>query len=415
MKYYSLKYGGNVWRNRELDLIVGQCEDADLRLPSDPDREDEDYFVIRYLADTDGWCIVSLSDNIGIRCDGVELALASELRDGSVIEVEGEIVKFSLHGDSSYKYTEGIEMMPRRIKRYFLAFGIAILLLSGAIFAFAKIQFREKDVIDWKLPERMLSSVRKIQADSLFIQSRHNGEYVNIDSLALISSGTCFVLSDGTLVTARHCIQPWLQYDLKDTLDMDAVTSRIMTVETSRALGVDTTMRAVVKLEVDGRVYYSSDFSFDTDRDIVFNAGTRNNVRMWRSLRPVFHHVDCELGDIAWLKDCGLEGNLEIASERHLSCLNEESDIAIIGFPEGDDGMNVRVKIPGYILNVSHNPDGSVNRCLHHMDKSSRGVSGAPVIIRRNGRYFVVSVLSRKDRNGESSWSVPISEMRYER
>lgn len=405
MKYYSLKYNGNIWRNRKNDLVVGQCLDADLKLPSSPEWEDENYFVIRYIPDTCSWCIVRLSDNIDLRLDGCPLGLVDNLHDGAIIEVENNIIKFNISDDTEYNGSNGIVIIPNRIRNYFILLGVAIILLAGTTFTI----FRNSGELE--VPEKLMSSIKKIHADSLFIQKLQDGVYVNQKAFVLSSVGTCFILSDGTLVTARHCIHPWLMGN--DTLDFNNNTIRkeIMAIETKRELWGDTTFRAVVKLKVCDTIYYSTDFSFNTERDIVYNAGTRDNIMLWRSIRPTFHHRDCELGDIAWLRNCGLNGNITLANEKQLTKLQNRTNIAIVGFPENDMGMSELVKHSGQIIGISRNTDGAINTCLHHKDDASSGDSGGPVFIRHNNRYYVISVMSRKDKNDRSSWSVPISEI----
>jgi len=410
MKSYLLKYNGNILYNRELPLVVGQCGDADLRLPSDSRWVDENYFVITYREDEDCWCIIRLSDNIDIKINGVPLDIARFLESGDVIDAEDTTLRFIVyhHSSSPYFAYDGIHITPARLRRrVHRTFAVIAFIIAAVICLYGS---RDK-------VEDFSSSVLKTNVDSVFVQHFQNGKYETIERIECSFQGTCFVTCDGLLVTARHCIQPWLELNPMQVEKMDdSLCKMVMRVETALVQNPDTLIRIVSKLQIDTMTFMSSDFSYNNDRDIIINYGTRKSPSFWRSILPAFHQRDNALGDIAWMRTADLKGNLRLAKKHQVSSLEKEEPISILGYSTREEGNSDSLMLNNGIIKELSAVDtlGNPLSCIFHNDDASKGDSGGPVLIKRGLRYYVISVMSRKDayRMVNSSWSVPVSEIR---
>ena len=127
--------------------------------------------------------------------------------------------------------------------------------------------------------------------------------------------GTAFLTTDGQLVTARHCIEPWLdfpkgttKYIINDNtpkpvmMALEAVTNNILHGDSAQWRMVS--YCSLRKPEINDSVLLnvsSEDFIFDNSRDHIVECGDYEHQYFWRSIKVRPHHTDMMLGDIAYL------------------------------------------------------------------------------------------------------------------
>ena len=81
------------------------------------------------------------------------------------------------------------------------------------------------------------NSVVQIKTDSVFLlaYNKTTGDTLHIDSCEYMVSGTAFITDDSLLVTARHCVEPWLNVD-----SIPADSSKIESLPVKWALMAET-------------------------------------------------------------------------------------------------------------------------------------------------------------------------------
>jgi V8-like Glu-specific endopeptidase len=410
-------------------LRIGQQKDCEVTFENSSKYEDELFAVIRPLSKVSGWQLITSSEFIHTRVNGVDVQLVHYLKDGDRISFDDDRQEllFNVHQDEKYSPEAGIvHIAPLMSHRLIVLFVTLPIVLFGILSIYV---YRNKYMSDDKERNLALTSVQssilQISVDSVYYvmitphsMTKLNGfSYAN-DGQGVIC-GTAFVTTDSLIVTARHCIEPWLN----DSTAINAVrpsdlTSKpskwAMMAETYNMMHRDTIRYAVISKcsftygekgkDNYGSCYWSSDFVYDNTRDDIVEKGDFFHQYFWRSLLCRHEDHDMMLGDIAYLKTDSV-GKIGFADE---CIMNKELSVGVkltfMGYPDYQDiGLEQtegEVKLP-YRKHVMIAHDGNLNH----------GYSGGPVLIVVNGKAYAVGVISVTDKNGDGRrYSVPVSE-----
>lgn len=410
-------------------LRIGQQKDCEVAFENSSKYEDELFAVIRPLSKISGWQLITSSEFIHTRVNGVDVQLVHYLKDGDRISFDDDRQEllFNVHQDEKYFPKAGIvHIAPSMSHRLIALFVTLPIVLFGILSIYV---YRNKYMSDDKERNLALASVQssilQISVDSVYYvmitphsMTKLNGfSYAN-DGQGVIC-GTAFVTKDSLIVTARHCIEPWLNdstaINAERPSDLTSKPSKwAMMAETYNMMHRDTIRYAVIsKCSFScgekgknnyGRTFWSSDFVYDDTKDDIIEKGDFTHEYYWRSLLRRREEHDMMLGDIAYVKN-GRAGKIALASEAMINqslCIGAHLDF--MGYPDyqdiGLEQTHGELKLPYHQHNmIAH--DGNLNH----------GYSGGPVLMVVNGNVYAVGVISVIDRNGDGrKYSVPVSE-----
>lgn len=431
--YYTLKFtesdgihpSGEIVYNRENTLQIGQRADCEVKLENTTAFEDIAYAEIVMNKDKNSWRIIKLSEHVTMRVNGEPVGYVHYLHDNDHIsfdDLPGELM-FNTRQDNKYSVHDGVVSVKPAINRnqlLIIATAIASLIVAGVIFVLLSLpeNLLKRDF------EAEISSVYKLRIDSVI--------YVHTDSLGnktIINThipesniiGTGFLTDDSLFITARHCIEFWLETDWNgenETTEIKRLAAEMETYNvahsddgSSRAL---VSKWSVLKDDNNNSVAFrlSSDSCFiNRDRDILINIGTFDEDKYWRSFIPRFHRREMLLSDIAYFK-CDHSGSIKRASVETMQSLESEDIIAVHGFPKNEDTHRTGNFVLGKLIKKPLCDSTYVNECLLHNAPIDKGFSGGPVFIKTSDGIFAIGVVSRTDAHSQNvSWAVPISEI----
>ena len=463
-KYYSLRFGrddafnkaGKTLCNADNPLRIGQTESCDIRLANDSQYEDTDLCIIERRTDSEGWKLVGLSPfkEHEVRVNGTPINYVHLLADGDRIAFEGQRQELTFNVREDDQYTSnGIQVVHYdKTSRIGIGMASLTLLLLLGIFAF---MLNDRPVSD-RMLNQAKRSVYKIRVDSVQLQvSGPDGTHVKAKAPVEGIFGTAFLTTDGQLVTARHCIEPWLNIDEKkivmDTLKaadtlrpkddskteapayvklaLEAVTLNIIAEALDNGTRWDlVSICKLTKPDMTGdsvllRVA-STDFIMDKSRDEIVEYGDFIHQYFWRSISVRPRRIDMMLGDVACLPDANSllhgKGTIRMASRNEMRKLCQKNNLSvnIMGRTTTDKG-NKKIESPtaemSYTLDESDfTEDGYLQGVLSHKGSIKPGFSGGPIIARYGiFGWRAIGVVSVKDKydNDDRFYSVPITEV----
>ena len=418
---------------RQLD--IGQLPSCDVRIPESDIYEPLLAASILPCHDGDGWYIVRRSDHLDIKVGSYPLEVAQVLATGDVLTISdgshNTVLKFDIFTDSDYDEASGVVYHHRAkgISSPLLAVGMV--LLAAGIVAVALLAGGKQDLLRHADFDRYTSSLYHIMTDSVYlvrdtvIDGRREEVVEQAIALQEVRSATCFLTTDGYFVTARHCVEPWVDNESWDGVAFSPSTPpevRLSAMaETGNRLCGDNryTVRAhcVVSSGLECYDYLSTDFIINRTRDLLLPLGTSHKPIYLRTIIPVAHKRDMELGDFAYLKAPeGLEGQLTMASADELKAFDHQADkdIAVLGFPVNDNDAAEHVKnVFGNSQHIEYSPDGHPAGCIQMSAAINPGNSGGPILARIGGKIKVIGIVSKADMHAVQGtfWAVPISEV----
>ena len=442
--YYRLTYISSDQREQIGDYVlngikplnIGQDDTCDVRLP-DSDRYEPQLFAT-ILARENGveWYVVKRTDNYSILLNGVDVPIAQVLKNKDVLTFSDGTnhteLRFEIINDGEYDANSGVVYQKHKgQKRYFAVMALLALLAIGAVaYSLSNHQhdLRHSDLSVYN------SSIYHITTDSVYllcdtIVDGQRQEYV-VDAieLAQVAAGTCFLTEDSLFVTARHCIEPWINDE-----EWDGVSSKHkMSPEVRLATMAETGNRmagwqkyilrahCVISKGLDRFDYYSTDFTMNKTRDMVMRLGTAKEVIYWRTIFPIAHRRDMELGDFAYLKakDIQERGTIMMANWEDLQTFaspENDHDIAVVGYPLNDnDADDMAVPVYGNLMSLELNEAGKgLTGCMQLSAPINRGNSGGPVFAMIDGVMKVVGIVSKADGRANQGmfWAVPVTEV----
>lgn len=399
---------------------IGQPEGCDIRIINHSQYEDEVFAKIVPNREEDGWHLVKVSKFSPILVNGVEMNRVHYLKDGDVIDFPNGSCRFNIR--------EGKQAQPAVVhihKNGKLLWGIVAAVIVIAAIVGYRIYDSSRDNITAGMLADIESSLFTTRVDSLHLM---RGDSL-IDSYAYASSpvGTAFLTSDSIIVTARHCIQPWLnvvpphEYSALPQIKEWPVKTALF-VETENQL-TDTQEYRIVSFltltDENGNSFQftSSQFAINPDFDEIVELGSYSSPQFWRSISHRYSNRDMMLGDIACAK-FNKAGKIPTADKDELPELLAEKGIKItfFGHPEtGVTGNQLDRQVDELRLALSRLENDSTRLfMLAHGGTLTPGFSGGPAIVRDGSGFKAVGVISVIDeKNGNRSYSVPTSELNY--
>ena len=426
--YYSLRWKGSS-RQRDEQLAasdnpvrIGQRADCDIRLPNGGPYADELFAVIRPARSADGWQIIPASAYVQTLVNGSPVVLTHYLQDGDCIafsETDAEIEFEVRKGDSFGNQTVHFTSLSRRMR----AVWSCVAVLAAGLLAYAILAGHIGQRRDRKALKSAEESVLQMMVDSLYYVRDANGKeeilrrHAASENRGLVLNGTAFLTSDGLLVTARHCIEPWLNDKeiLSSTVDPASLptgTAWALEAETYNQTHDSDTCYKVISLctlvRRDGTLYDtipSSRFIVNRSRDEIVELGDFFHSWFWRSIIGRFNRSDMMLGDLAILpgQECG---RIAIPSRAMMeNLLHTDTHLSFKGYPKRlEAGIE---SAPGTLLK-----EFSPGHMLSHNGGLEAGYSGGPVLVPHKGKAYAVGVISTFDKNSQVCiYSVPVTEI----
>lgn len=286
-------------------LTIGQMEGCDVIIRNHTQYEDVVFAKILPNRDNDGWHIVKVSHFFPILINGNELNRVHYLNDGDVVEIKGHHFKFNIR--------EGEQTTPNII--HINKAGKAVWAIIAAIcliLAFVGYQLydNQRERITDTMKAEITASIYTTRVDSL--QLIYCDSVMETYTYASSPVGTAFLTTDSLMVTARHCIQPWLNMVLPhEYADIPKMTEwpieKALFAETENQSSGEDNWRIVSFLTLtdeDGNsLSLSSDnFKMNLDADDIVELGSYDEPKFWRSISHRYSRRDMMLGDIAVAK-----------------------------------------------------------------------------------------------------------------
>ena len=402
-QYYAIRFRstddlhrrGDIQYGDDNALYIGQTPECQVRLTLHPDYADTCYAVIVRQEQGDGWVLLRQETEAEIRVNGQPLGIAHVLRHGDILQLDRTVLQFSIE-QGQRPTTQYIAHRPSLGLRITLSLIVLALLVSIVLQIQSHLSlthvFRDE-----------AQSIYSIQADGLLV---YRGDSLIAEEpceQALV--GTAFLTEDGYLVTARHCIEFWLNMEdqlTPDTLDIPSPARWAIRAEE------DTTLRLVTQLTItapDGRTWDSiTSERFTTDRsyDALYDLGDRQHAYTWRSVISLYEKRDCELGDVAVMR-WHEKGTIQLADTNRQ--VRQGKEVYSFGYPQSENRREAELAWrEGKVDHLSDIRDGWI---ICQM-KCQPGFSGGPVFASKQ-RKQVVGIVSR--RADEETAIIPVSRI----
>lgn len=429
------------------EVSIGHTEGCEVRMANASPYEDEMLAAIRRVgsdADASGtdshWVLVRLSPFHELRVNGQPVHLLHELHDGDRIEWADQHQAFRfVEGDSGMDVMQGhIAAVPRSLGRRMALWAsvpVLVLLLAG-ILAWHWYGSRASHEMTAQQVECTSQSVLQINVDTVKLVRIAGRDTMVLEQMALEAEGarpivgTAFLTADSLLVTARHCLEPWLNdaevFLSPDPQKVSFLPSRwALRAETYNQLNGDHAADRLLVMSICslwkyegeqatfvGRVS-SAEFVMDTSRDDIVDLGDFSSELYWRSITRRHQRSDMMRDDLAvcrWTK----AGSIRMASAAKMAeCLKDDGTVLeFFGFPDYTDlhleYTTDRLRRP---LRKADD-DTTLFDMLAHNGDLRHGYSGGPVMARFGNEAVCVGVVSVTDARGaDRFYSVPATEV----
>lgn len=441
-QYYSIRFlEGNanhgkddVLNTSEKVLNIGEYPDCPIRYEASDGYEPEYYATIIKNEEDEGWRIVKRSQFIDVEIAGNGgFGYVHQLKDGDIIGFgDGKMsLQFNIHQEGDFAES-GIKIVHQSNHKLLYVIMALVCVVAAGVGYLLYERWHQTDL--HQDVKAYSSSVYLIMADSVQLVKVYNGREELIretKDLAYTGEreiGTAFLTTDEKLVTARHCIEFWLNRKIGNItnvagLDDDNIikwaieastymycrddqNDTIMALKTFCSVyhpdSLDSPLLAFHSLEPRVHINYAHD-KFNTIADFSGNY-------YWRTIIPRNNNRDAELGDIAYI-DVKEKGNIELADSAQIATISEGTPIVFLGFPQNGIGDRMLMFEDGNITREV--AKGIINQNLYVKGEINPGFSGGPVMARINDKIVAVGVTSRVDSisNGVYKWVVPVSEI----
>lgn len=433
MRYYSITiknshgnlHAGEQFCNAVKPLSIGQLHSSDIAMPCADDLLPQSFCVIKPNATSEGWVLIKQTDFYPIRVNDKELHYVQLLEDDDVISVEGVSFAFNIHDDDGYSEALGItRSKAKNGKRQMLLWCCSLLAVLTISIGYPMLM-KNRNSFTSSNDDEVRASVYKIMVSEVMLQMHtpddRDGEYHTIDSYALDSAqvGSCFLTTDSLCVTARHCVEPWLDFNgWTDNITLTSLPKDVrwaVMAERSQLEQSDTLLRVVTKCRIMTNddvcidSLASDQFMFNRSRDIITHMG--DELLPWRIIYPLYNKKDVELGDFAFVKT-KRQGTLTLADDNYLTDMKENGDgeIRIYGFPRKNYGNLCEYQN----TELAQKQSDHHSVCIQLKVNGTSGYSGAPVIEKCNGKMTVIGIFSKIDDFDESKntfYAVPANEV----
>lgn len=416
-------------------LDIGQTKCCELRLPESSEFEPVVFATILCKQDGKGYSIIKRTDFQELQINRKRLNICQSLKDGDLISfvIDGQTISllFSMYNDGEYSASMGVVYKKNKSNRK-IQYGIATIAFLALLISALSMYFRrDYHILRHENLDVYDASIYHIHVDSVYLvhDSIINGKLEEqvLEAVALDRqvAGTCFLTCDSLFVTARHCVEPWINDEDWNGISYDDKMSpavRLATMaETRNMLSGEERYRVkahcMISKGLEQYEYYSTDFHFNKSRDQVVCLGTDQHPIYWRTIMPLASRRDLELGDFAYVESKGLKGNLQLADMKDMKAFRRQpdKDIVAIGFPLNDNQEeNICSKVFGNSQNVEFTKDNSeIVGCIQMSAPINPGNSGGPVLAKIKDRIFVIGIVSKADGQATQGtfWVVPSTEI----
>lgn len=440
--YYSIRFmEGNAFHakddvlNTSEDVLnIGEYSDCPIRYEASDGYEPEYYATIIKNEDGEGWRIVKRSQFIDVEIAGNGgFGYVHQLKDGDIIGFgDGRMsLQFNLHQEGDYSDV-GIKIIHQTNYRLLYAIVALVCVVGAGVGYLLYDRWNQTDL--HQDVKAYGSSVFLITADSVQLVKLYDGKEEQVGETKDLTYtgereiGTAFLTTDGKLITARHCIEFWLNRKINGItnvagLDEDDIVKWAIEVSTYMSChdeqndtvmalktycsvyqpdSLDSPLFAFHSLEPRVHINYAHD-KFDPIPDYSGNY-------YWRTIIPKGNKREAELGDIAYI-DVEEKGTIELADSTQLSSISEGTAIVFLGFPQNGIGDRRLMYEDGNITREV--TEGVIDQNLYVKGEINPGFSGGPVMARINNKIVAIGVTSRVDSisNGVYKWVVPVSEI----
>ena len=432
MKYYSLTiknncgnlHDGECFFNAIKPLTIGQHNSSNIVLPCADDQLPQNFCTIK-VTEPGSWILIKQTDFYPIVVNDKMQDCVCQLYDGDVISLNGVSFVFHTHKDDNYSEAQGIiRNTSRQNQKQILLWCCSLLAVLVISIGYPMLK-ESRNSFTSSDDNAIRASLCKLEVEEVILQMHtpedKEGEYIEVDSYLLDnkSVGTCFITTDSLIVTARHCVEPWLDFnnweDNTTLTDLPQEVYWSIIAERSQLEQADTLYRVVSKCQVitiDSiciGTFTSDQFSYNRSRDIITHMGTERLP--WRVIYPLYHKREVELGDFAFIKT-NHRGEMKLATKEYISEIKdkEESEVRVYGFPKKIHGNRCEYQEASLVLTGS---DIS-KECIQLKVNGTTGYSGAPVIEKRDGMMLVVGIFSKIDDFDDSKntfYAVPANEI----
>jgi V8-like Glu-specific endopeptidase len=449
--YYTLRYehadalhrAGDRLFNAADVLHIGQTDYCEARLVNETPFEDAVLAVIRPQEGAEGWVLVPVSPykEHEVRVGGTLVDCLHLLRDGDRISFAGsrQELLFNIHHDSDYLAKGITPVKVTGMSRWTKVMMVALPLLL-ALLGWAYLDRRNalKEGLTTAMREEAELSVFQLKVDTIKLVYIERGDTTVLESCADIqSAGTIFLTTDNRLITARHCLEPWLNREPalnSDTSKIEVPYVRwALRAETyNQTMDDGTEMQVITCCSVNeggkrgGFLCHvnSTQFHFDRSRDVLQVLGTFEEEYCWRSISPRYNNSRMMLGDIAYMEvpegllESHPQGTIRLASDQQLTRLlgKKERALTVLGFPAKTTQTNIEMRQGSLSQPFEFDAEGRAVSVIDYTGEVVEGFSGGPVLVRDwlHG-FYVVGVVSGFDAiNGSNHYAVPVSEIQKE-
>lgn len=444
--YYRLTYIASSNKERLGDLIqngtkplnIGQGASCNVQLPESEMYEPQVYATILQKEDGSCWYLVRRNDCHHVSINDVDVFAAQILQSGDKLSFsDGNIhteLLFEAFDDGEYDASSGVVYKKHRnSKWHYVAVLVAILLCIVGIAWWTVATSPKKSMrqIDMSVYSQ---DVYMLTVDALYLvcdyeaggqQCRDTIETVSLEKYAV---GSAFLTEDGMLVTARHCLEPWLndvEWDGSDDISKMSPEVRLAVKaatgnELEEHKHYSVFSHCILSNECNRYELSSEDSYMDNSRDLVIRLGSDEHPLYWRSIIPVANRRDMELGDFAFFKIDSLRGRskISLATVQEMKALGREGnsrEIEVIGYPVDDNGTEEVKIVPGSMMSLKHDADERhrMDGCMLLSAEINPGNSGGPVFAMIDGEVKVIGIVSKVDSHAERGvfWAVPVMEV----
>lgn len=443
--YYILRFmhddalhrRGEKMLNASNELRIGHAQECDVLLPNATTTEDATLAAIVPDEGGESWRLVRLSPyrQHETRVNGMAVIHVHRLADGDRISFEGQRqeLQFNIRHDDLYN-SQGL-VMKTSMPRWIIALLVAVPVILFAVL-FYMMRSANAQLMDDALAEKVKESVFKLQADSVWLVAINDGDTVMLQSHHFSNDnqttiGTAFLTEDSMLVTARHCLEPWLNDPVAPTVSDSTELSSLpvrwaMVAETANQTEGKETLGLItfVSLWKDGdngkpvARLRSADFTMNKTRDEIIETGDFDHELYWRSILARHRRTDMTLGDIAWMKVSPHLLGLPQSVIRRATATDAERLLAktgrklyFMGFPSSQERAfekcDDELRQP-----ARFGSDGLPDAVIAHNGDIRPGFSGGPVMAAESGTPIAVGVISVVDQVSEQrKYSVPVTEI----
>lgn len=420
-KHYILTSSSCIFHGAgDRTAVIGSMEGCDFRLPDASSAFCPVVAKIKPDTDGRGWHIIRCSPTVAVFVNGEPIRRVCYLTDGDVIETGGNRFRFNELREANERHSViRIEHRSSPLTKL-----LAILVLAIAAVGAFLIYDYNRERITGSMAEEIASSMFMTRVDSIQLVDVASGKVLESFVYETPPVGSAFLTTDSLLVTARHCLQPWLNavnpvdFGRLPTLSEWPI-ARALAVETANQIsGTDSLrLRSFITLtdENGHQTAVSSDrFTLNTSDDDIVELGDYSTPLYWRSISHRYRRCDMMLGDIAATR-FNRAGSIALADSADLRrLLREGKRLTFFGYPvTGVNGARLEhcsdeLRLP--LSDLTEQPGRLM--LLSHEGGLTPGYSGGPVIVRDRFGFRAVGIVSVVDDKRESrSYSVPSSEI----